>query len=453
MLLRSAISWLFFFVVAASMSVCAAADIPEATGLVVDQADVLTEDQRLALVERLTAIQTSGRAQIAVLIAKDTGGAPLSDYALRVAESWKLGRAGRDDGLLILVVPSPAGARLEVGYGLEGPIPDAQASRWIDEVLPEIRAQRIATGLNRLVDRIDAVLPSVEAKHEGFILDEHPEWKLPFVLIVFSPFAIFPLFFGRWGGIPSAFLFACFMGGAAWSLRGLHSGIVAAAAAFPLPLMWMLNHWDNRALPAWLRWVKHFGNFFAVLVFFSVISLFVGGGLMMAGEMWWPGLFFSGLLAIGVAVFLFPGKPAEYLMILLRSLMQFVFVLALTWVAMTPFTPDPSRLAFSTAGLVTALTAAGLYLASREALGHRWWGRRMSLVFYSLALLVALPFALLALFLAVGGEDAQNQLVQAAAGGGSIAVILGIAVRVGLIAAVKVGLGGLFGGGGAGRSD
>jgi uncharacterized protein len=400
---RSAIAWLYFFVLAATMSVCSAAEIPEATGLVVDQADVLTEDQRQALTDRLTAIQKSGRAQIAVLIAKDVGGAPLSDYALRVAESWKIGRAGRDDGLLILIVPSPAGARLEVGYGLEGAIPDARASQWIDELLPAIRADRIATGLNRLLDEIDGALPAAEAKREGFILDEHPEWKLPFVLIVFSPFAIFPLFFGRWGGIPSAFLFACFMGGAALSLQGLHGGIVAAAAAFPLPLMWMLNHWNNLELPAWLRGVKHFGNFFAVLIFFTVISIFVGGGLMMAGEMWWPGLFFSGLLSIGVAVFLFPGKPADYLMIVLRSAMQFIFVLALTWTAMGAFTPDPSRLAFSTAGLVTALTAVGLYLGSREELGHRWRGRRLSLVFYSLALLVALPFALLALFLAVGG--------------------------------------------------
>ena len=73
--------------------------------------------------------------------------------------------------------------------------------------------------------------------------------------------------------------------------------------------------------------------------------------------------------------------------------------------------------------------------------------------FYSLAILMTLPFALVALIMAVGGEDLQMQLAQAAAGGGSIAGIVALAARYGLIAAVKVGLGGRFGGGGAGRSD
>ena len=73
--------------------------------------------------------------------------------------------------------------------------------------------------------------------------------------------------------------------------------------------------------------------------------------------------------------------------------------------------------------------------------------------FYSLAILITLPFALVALFMAIGGEDLQMRIAQAAAGGGSIAGILALAARYGLIAAVKVGLGGRFGGGGAGRSD
>ena len=80
-------------------------------------------------------------------------------------------------------------------------------------------------------------------------------------------------------------------------------------------------------------------------------------------------------------------------------------------------------------------------------------GRRWSLWLFGLAFVVALPFALLALILAVGGEDAKTQLIQAAAGGGTLAGLLALAARVGLIAAVKVGLGGAFGGGGAGRSD
>jgi hypothetical protein len=72
---------------------------------------------------------------------------------------------------------------------------------------------------------------------------------------------------------------------------------------------------------------------------------------------------------------------------------------------------------------------------------------------FGLALVVTLPLGLLALVLAVVGEDFQTQLLQAAAGGGSIAGVLALAARYGLFAAVRIGLGGRFGGGGAGRGS
>jgi hypothetical protein len=160
---------------------------------------------------------------------------------------------------------------------------------------------------------------------------------------------------------------------------------------------------------------------------------------------------FAGLLSVGLAIFLFPGKPAHYLMIVLRSAMQFVFILVVAAVALEPFIPHPGRIAFAAAALVTACIALGLYLDSRERAcdgGTRW-----SLWFFGLALLLALPFGVLALLLAAGGEDFHTRLVQAAAGSGSIAAVLALAARVGLIAAVRIGLGGRFGGGGAGRSE
>jgi hypothetical protein len=298
------------------------------------------------------------------------------------------------------------------------------------------------------------VLPRVEANSGKDIFDEHPEWKIPFVLVVFSPFALFPLFMGRWGSIPGAFILAGLLGGAAYALwESTTAAYAVGGAAFVLPLLWGLNWVETETLAPWLRAAKAFGNLMGVTLFFTVISVFVCAGLSLAGEPWWPGLFFSGLLSIGVAAFLFPGKPAQHLMILLRSAVHFVFILVVAYVSLLPFTPDPSRLAFLAAGLVTAFAAVALYLESRERRGRRWRGMRLSLVFYGFAMVLALPFALLALFVAVGGEDAKTQLMQAAAGGGSLAAIVAIAARVGLIAAARVGLGGLFGGGGAGRSD
>jgi hypothetical protein len=175
-----------------------------------------------------------------------------------------------------------------------------------------------------------------------------------------------------------------------------------------------------------------------------VITLFVGAGLSaMEPEAVWGAPVFGGLLAIGLAVFLFPGEPARYLMIFLRSAMHFVFILAVAWIALALFVPHPAAVAFTVAGAITACIALGLYLDSR---GRKTWSRWC----FGLALLVTLPLGLLALVLAAMGDDLQTQLAQAAAGGGSIAGVLALAARFGVFAAVKIGLGGRFGGGGAG---
>lgn len=435
----------------------APSDIPEPSSLLVDQAGALNETEREALLGRLKTIQDAERAQIGVLVSRGTDGTSLADYALRVAERWKLGRAGRDDGLLIVVIPSPAGARIEVGYGLEGAIPDALASRWIDELLPSIREQEIAKGLDRLLGQIEGVLPQGKApaaSEEVYLFPDNPEWRVPFVLVIFSPFALFPLFFGRRGSIASAFLLAAFLGGAAWTLwDSSTAGYAFAGAAFVLPLLWGLNWTDTERLSPGLRYAKAFGNLVAVALFFALITLFIGVGLSAAGEPVWAAAFVAGMFAMGLAIFLFPGKPAGYLSVVLRSAMHFTFIIVVAYVALLPFNLDPFRIALAVAAIVTAFAALGLYFDDRERRVTRAGAVRWSLWCYGAAALVALPFGLLALFLSIGGEDLQTQLTQAAAGGGSIAAILALAARYGLIAAVKVGLGGAFGGGGAGRSD
>lgn len=434
--------------------------IPEATSLLVDQAGALTETEHDALLGRLQGFQEAGRAQIAIFIAEGSGGEPLAGYSLRVAEAWQLGRAARDDGLLILIIPSPAAARLEVGYGLEGYIPDARAAQWLDELVPTVKRKAIASGLDVLLDRIDGALPKPAAKEtsgdSNYLFPDHPEWRLPFVLVVFSLFAIFPMFMGRRGSFLSAPLLAAFLGGAALALWGATAATFAVAGiAFLLPLAWGLNASDA-ALPRWLVYCKVLGNLAAVAMFFSIITLFVGTVLWFeARELVLAAPIFAGMLAMGLAVFLFPGKPADYLMAVLRSACHFVFMLVVAYLALHPFVPYPGAVATGAAAIVTTLAAIGLYLDSRERgrLAAKWAGLRASQWLFMAALLVTLPLGLIALILAVGGEDLQTRVAQAAAGGGSIAGVLGLAARYGLLAAVKIGLGGRFGGGGAGRSD
>jgi uncharacterized membrane protein YgcG len=429
-------------------------DLPQASSLLVDEAGALTDADRDALLDRLRTFQDEGRAQVAILISKSTGGAPLAEYSLRVAESWQLGRAGRDDGLLILVVPSPAAARLEVGYGLEGNIPDALVAQWLDELHPAIKRNEIAAGLDRLLDRIDAGLPKAAAKagaDDNFLFPGHPEWRLAFVLVVFSLFSIFPMFAGRWGSFASAPLLAAFWGGAAYSMwSSTRIAGAVAACAFVLPLLWRLNVYSSKASPRWVEYLKAFGNLMAVLMFFSIITVFVGVGLWSdAPEYIAAAPVFAGLLALGIATFLFPSH-AHAIMVVLRSLCHFVFIVVVAYVALQPFVADAGRIATTAAAAVTALIAVGLYVDSRQP---RSEGLRTAHWFFGLALLLIVPLGLVALILAIGGEDLQTRITQGVAGGGSIAAALGLAARYGVIAAVRVGLGGAFGGGGAGRSD
>jgi len=452
--------WLCICLLAVVPRVQAAAPavVPEFNGLVVDQTGLLTSEVHAALTTRLQDIQQSGRAQVAILVASGIKGESLAEYSLRVAEAWRLGRAGRDDGLLILVVPSINAARIETGYGLEGHIPDALASRWVDQLLPAIKNRTLGPALDQLLNDIDNALP-VQAAQESnggddFLFPGHPEWRLPFVLVVFSFFSVVPLLLGRWGRFVSAFMLAAFYGGAAWALwDSRNAGLIAAAIAFPLPLMWSLN-WDNHdQLARGWRIVKTFGNLCALLMFFSILTLFVGVGFWAgrADEIWAAPVF-SGVLSLGLAVYLFPQVQMP-LMILLRTVVHFVIALLVVYLGLLAFVPQPVGIAFGVAGVFTALIATGLFLDQRAAArGDAPSGSaRTSKWLFGIALLMALPFGLLLLVQAALGEDLQTSFQQAAAGGGSIGGIVWWMVRHGLFGAAKIGLGGLFGGGGAGR--
>jgi uncharacterized protein len=451
--LRRWLLWLCLCAPLAAAGASPAEGIPAQTALLVDQTGLLQPEEREALLRRLGEIQASGRAQVAILLAADTQGQALADYAIRVAQAWKLGHAGRDDGLLVVVLPGSTAARIEVGYGLEGNIPDLRASQWIDELLPTIKNGQLAEGLHHLLDEVEAALPAAAIpKSEENILDRHPEWKLPFVLAIFSPFALFPLFLGRWGALASAPLFAAFLGMAAWMLWSSRPAAFAiAGAALALPPLWSLNASDSQRLPGWLQWAKHAGNLAAVLIFFAVITMFVGVGLSGQVEQTWAAPVFAGTLALGLAVFLFPGKPARVLLVVLRSVMHFLFILVVAWLALHEFVAEPGPLAFWTAGVCTALIALALYLDRREvqrmAAGENV--TRWSHWLVGLSVLLALPFVVVLFVQSFLGGEAHTRIAQAAAGGGSVGALAWWLVRSGFVAAVSLGLGGRFGGGGA----
>lgn len=102
---------------------------------VTDLTSTLDVEQRRRLDARLAAFENAKGSQIAVLIVPTVQPESIEQYALRVVESWKLGRRGVDDGALLLIAKDDRKLRIEVGYGLEGALNDATAKRIISETI------------------------------------------------------------------------------------------------------------------------------------------------------------------------------------------------------------------------------------------------------------------------------------------------------------------------------
>jgi len=131
---KSAISFMLSLLVAA-VSLAGAADIPYLTGRVNDNAQILSENSRKSLGETLKEHENLTTNQIVILTISSLEGESIEDYANRVFNGWKLGQKDKDNGILIVVVPDERRMRIEVGYGLEGTLPDLQASRIIQGIM------------------------------------------------------------------------------------------------------------------------------------------------------------------------------------------------------------------------------------------------------------------------------------------------------------------------------
>jgi uncharacterized protein len=135
----------------------AAADVavPPLTARVTDLTATLSADQTAALEAKLAAFEKRKGSQIAVLLVPTTQPETVEQYGIRVADQWKLGRRGVDDGVLLLIAKGDRKLRIEVGRGLEGVLPDAYGKRIIsDDIAPAFKRGDFNGGINAGVDRI-----------------------------------------------------------------------------------------------------------------------------------------------------------------------------------------------------------------------------------------------------------------------------------------------------------
>lgn len=142
---------LALLVLAAPLCAAGASPVPRLTGPVVDPAGALDARwaARLSDLSRAARAQNGGTGpQLQYLLVSTLDGEPIEDYAMRVAEAWKLGTKGKDDGVLVVVAVKDRKVRIEVGGGLEGGLTDAQSGRIIrSAIVPAFREGRYGEGL------------------------------------------------------------------------------------------------------------------------------------------------------------------------------------------------------------------------------------------------------------------------------------------------------------------
>lgn len=133
--------------------------VPPLKSRVTDLTGTLNSGQRAALEQKLAAFEAKKGSQIAVLAVPTTQPETIEQYSIRVAEQWKLGRKGVDDGVLLLVAMKDRAVRIEVGYGLEGALPDAIAKRIVEEyIIPRFKQGDFNGGIGAGVERIVRVI-------------------------------------------------------------------------------------------------------------------------------------------------------------------------------------------------------------------------------------------------------------------------------------------------------
>ena len=133
--------------------------VPPLTGHVIDQTGTLTAEQKATLEQTLTAFEARKGSQLAVLMVATSAPEEIEQYALRVAEQWKLGRKKVDDGAILVVAKNDRAMRIEVGYGLEGALNDLTSKRIISEtILPRFKSQDFYGGITAGVEQVIRVV-------------------------------------------------------------------------------------------------------------------------------------------------------------------------------------------------------------------------------------------------------------------------------------------------------
>ncbi len=252
-----------------------ALDVPPLERRVTDLAGLFSLEAASEMDYRLQVLEEETGAQVAVLTIPSLEGQVLEDFSLRVVEAWKLGNQDRDNGVLVLIARDDRKIRIEVGYGLEGVIPDVLAGRIIDNAMkPAFRQGDFSGGTLRAVELIDGLVRAdpeaaqTLAEDPGGSTDALPLVAMGAIFLsvigVFAMSALFTKGGGSWFLylflVPFFFAFPGAILGGKWGLII----VVAWLIGFPI-LRVIIWHTDvgkdfRTTHPKWTTWSSSGGS-------------------------------------------------------------------------------------------------------------------------------------------------------------------------------------------------
>lgn len=163
--------------------------VPALSGRVVDQAGILNSAEESRLTAKLKDFEDKTSIQLVVVTLSSLRGSPIEEWGLTLGRSWGIGQKGEDNGALLIVAPNDRELRIEVGYGLEGTLPDATADAIIRNVIvPRFKNGAMADGIS---DGVDAITAAVTGTGEEYtpsrreLIGQTISNFVPFIFIAF----------------------------------------------------------------------------------------------------------------------------------------------------------------------------------------------------------------------------------------------------------------------------
>jgi uncharacterized protein len=251
--------WLVLAGALAVLPVPARAEVPVPVlkERVTDLTGTLSAAQKSELEARIAAYESRRGSQIAVLMLPTTKPEEIEQYAIRVAEAWKIGRKGVDDGLILVVAKDDRRLRIEVGYGLEGAIPDSVAKRVIEErITPRFRDGDFYGGVRDGVEQLIRLaegekLPAPQASRGRQAPDNWSNYLIAAIVFIAVAGGVLKAVLGR---VPGSLATGAGLGLIAWILFGI---TIAAAAV----VIGFLLAFTNTGTGRGSRWSSGGGSF------------------------------------------------------------------------------------------------------------------------------------------------------------------------------------------------